>query len=57
MKKYWLSCSRFTVQVNVDERNIIIWTAPITRKFVGQPLTNLLRWCAPYELVDLATWN
>jgi len=43
--KYWLSCHRFTVQVNTDMAGIIVWTAPITRKFIGQPLTNLLGWC------------
>jgi hypothetical protein len=44
MKKYWVSCARFTVQVNTNHLGIIIWAAPIVRKFVGQPLTNLLRW-------------
>lgn len=44
MTKYWLSCSRFTIQVNTDDNGIIVWTAPIARKFVGQPLQNLVRW-------------
>jgi hypothetical protein len=42
--KYWLACERFVVQVNTDDAGNIVWTAPIVRKFVGQPLTNLLRW-------------
>ena len=53
MRQYWLSCSKFTVQVNTDESGKIVWAAPITRKFVGQPLANLLRWCGPHKLVDI----
>ncbi len=42
--KYWASCVKFTVLVVVDERGYIIDTAPITRRFIGQPFTNLKRW-------------
>lgn len=44
--KYWVSCSRFSVQVNTDERGTIIWAAPIVRRFIGQPLGNLVRWAS-----------
>lgn len=52
MKRWWISSERFTVQVNTDERGIIVWAAPIVRRFVGQPLANLARWakCAPVPL-------
>ena len=42
--KHWVSCTKFTVQVDTDERDIIVWAAPIVRKFSGQPLGFLLRW-------------
>lgn len=44
MKKYYLSSTRFTVQVNTDLNGVIRWTAPVAGKFVGQPLANLVRW-------------
>ena len=44
--RHWISCERFTVEVETDERNIIIRAAPIVRKFQGQPLANLLNWAS-----------
>lgn len=41
--KYWLSCSRFTVQVDARDGRIVT-AAPIVRKFKGQPVANLVRW-------------
>ena len=42
--KYYLSSIRFTIQVNVDEDNKIVWTAPIASKFINQDFKNLVRW-------------
>jgi hypothetical protein len=42
--RHWVSCAAFTVQVNTTPEGIIVWAAPIVRKFTGQPLDNLLRW-------------
>ena len=50
--KYYLSCTKFTVQVNVEE-GIIVWTAPITWKFVGQKFENLIKWLKADEIVEL----
>ena len=44
MPSYWFSCSRFTVQVDTDGNGTIVGAAPIVRKFVGQPVRNLIRW-------------
>lgn len=44
MLKYWLSCKKFTVQINCDGANYIIKTPPIVSKFLGQPLKNLEYW-------------
>ena len=41
---WWLSCDRFTVAVALDENDVIVVAAPIVRKFIGQPSTNLGRW-------------
>lgn len=42
--KCWLSCRDFTIQTNTDANGKIVWTAPITRRFLGQPLGNLVEW-------------
>lgn len=42
--KCWLSCRQFTIQTNTDSHGTIVWTAPITRRFLGQPLGNLVAW-------------
>jgi hypothetical protein len=41
---YWLSTDRMTVGVAVDEHNVIVKAAPIVRRFIGQPSTNLGSW-------------
>jgi hypothetical protein len=46
--KYWISCNRFTIQVETDAREVIVWAAPIAHKFRGQPLLNLLNWARKF---------
>lgn len=41
--RHWISCARFTVEVETDGDKIVR-AAPIVRKFLGQPLANLLEW-------------
>lgn len=41
---FWLSSLEMTVFVVINERDIVIETAPITRRFIGQPLKNLVKW-------------
>ena len=43
MKCYWVSSNKMTVCVDVDG-GVIVKAAPIVRKFIGQPLANLVRW-------------
>ncbi len=45
MKLFYISCNRFTCGVITDENNKIIQTAPILKKFKGQYLTNLFKFC------------
>lgn len=42
--KHWFSCKRFTIRIDLDENNTIVWAAPIAAKFIGQPFDNLSRW-------------
>ena len=49
MKGYWLSSKRMTVGVEVDDAGIIRQAAPIVRKFIGQPVENLVRWMSRQE--------
>lgn len=44
MPDHWLSTERMTVAVTTDDQGRITEAAPIVRKFVGQPLDNLIRW-------------
>ena len=43
MNKHWMSCYKFTIKVSTVN-GIIVETAPIARKFIGQPFANLERW-------------
>jgi hypothetical protein len=43
MSKLWISTPKWTCLVIVEDRRIIE-TCPLLRKFIGQPLQNLLRW-------------
>lgn len=42
-QKWWLSCNKFTVQVNT-QYDIIVEAAPIVARFKYQPLENLKQW-------------
>ena len=42
--KWWFSCNKFTVFVETDDDSVIAKTAPVVRKFVGQPLSKLEAW-------------
>ena len=43
-RQYWLSCSLMTVLAAVDEAGLIVETAPVTRRFVGQHVGRLVSW-------------
>ena len=53
LRSFWISSPRFTIQVDVDERDIIRWSAPVARIFVGQPLKNLIRWAKADRIEEL----
>lgn len=42
-KTWWVSCHKMTI-LAVSEDARIVDTAPIAKKFVGQPLRNLKAW-------------
>lgn len=44
MSRYWLSSRRLTTTVTVSPSGLVIESAPITHRFVGQPFNNLVRW-------------
>jgi hypothetical protein len=43
-KKLWVSTTKFTGQVNVDDKGYIIFTPNVWRRFKGQPFANLRNW-------------
>jgi len=40
---YWITCNNLTFSVTTSNK-IIVDTAPIVSKFIGQPLSNLVGW-------------
>lgn len=42
--RFWISCPKFTVLVVVNLEGVVIDTAPITRRFVGQGIEKLVGW-------------
>lgn len=40
---YWVSSTKYTVTVLVIDDKVV-WSPPLTKKFVGQPIQNLLNW-------------
>lgn len=40
---WWLSSEAMTVGVTTESR-VIVRASPIVRRFIGQPLENLVRW-------------
>lgn len=44
MKTLWISNKKFTCQVESNENNCAINTAPILKKFIGQHVNNLVNW-------------
>jgi hypothetical protein len=44
MKEYQIDCNKFCGFVKVDDNELIIDVLPIARKFVGQPISNLIMW-------------
>lgn len=53
MKKLWVSSPKFTGQVDVADGEVITMTPPVWRKFVGQPLENLVAWLSQFGKVEL----
>ena len=45
--KIWITCRLFTVQADT-EWGVIVRTAPIAKKFIGQPIGNLIRWAEKF---------
>jgi hypothetical protein len=44
VRRYWYSSRVMTVRVEVDNRGVITYAAPVVRRFIGQPCANLQRW-------------
>lgn len=41
---WWLSNKQLTIKVEIDDNSNIKTAAPVVYKFIGQPLSNLIRW-------------
>lgn len=48
---YWVVTERWTVRVVTDNGRIITDAAPLVRRFLGQPLSNLLYWARKQGLI------
>lgn len=52
MQEYQLSCSKMTVYVKLDH-GVIVSTAPVTCKFIGQHYSNLTKWMKQFGKVSM----
>lgn len=55
-RHHWISTRYFTVLVKVDANAKIVWTAPLVRRFLGQPIGNLLNWAIPFGGLRHQSW-
>ena len=53
---YWISNRVFTVRVEATD-GVITEAAPIVRKFLGQPVGNLLHWARRQGGLIVETWE
>jgi hypothetical protein len=52
---HWISTESFTVMVKTDW-NKIVFAAPLVRRFLGQPVGNLLNWSIPFKGLRHHSW-
>lgn len=45
---HWLSCPKFTVRVVTGSDSVIVFSAPIVRKFVETHISSLLSWSSKF---------
>ena len=56
-RKFWVSGTALTIQTNTDKDGIIVWTAAIARRFIGQHIVDLYNWLhqmGPVAIIELA---
>lgn len=56
MTHYWISTEKWTVEAQC--RGItIMYTAPLTARFIGQPIGNLLNWARQFGGLRWEKWE
>jgi hypothetical protein len=55
--RLWVSCPKFTTLSEVDPDYVITWSAPFTRRFVRQPVANLVRWAEKFGPTVISGWR
>jgi hypothetical protein len=53
---HWISTNSFTVMVKTDGARIV-FTAPLVKRFYGQPIGHLLNWAIPFGGLRHTTWE
>jgi hypothetical protein len=56
MTCHWISTNMFTVLVHTNGTEIVR-AAPLVRRFIGQPIGNLLNWAIPFGGLRRASWK
>jgi hypothetical protein len=56
MTCHWISTEMWTVMVKTDGIEIV-WAAPLVRRFLGQPIGNLLNWSIPFGGLRHKSWE
>ena len=55
MTTHWISTHSFTVMVKTDGSKIV-FTAPLVKRFLDQPIGHLLNWAIPFGGLQHKSW-
>ena len=47
--RYYVSCTKFTCLVEIENDGTIVYAAPILNRFIGQSFTNLKNWIKNWQ--------
>jgi len=56
MTCHWISTEYFTVMVKTDDKAVVVWAAPLVRRFIGQQIGHLLNWSIPFKGMRHKSW-
>jgi len=52
VRHFWFSSKRITIYVGCDARGRVVDTAPVARRFIGQPINHLANWMRSQDVFE-----